>query len=128
MNNKVKKIKVKDLKPKDEILLDVFHMDEQPHRILEKRNVKNLFDENKNEISFYVELPNRERFFTFNFDPEDTVSAISYEPKIRKKTRRNRIKSRRSKRNNRRFYCYSSDGKVRARKTETIRCGKASSV
>ena len=47
---------------------------------------------------------------------------------IRLRTRRDRIKLRRSKRNNRRFYVYSSDGKIRARKTETRKCEKASCV
>lgn len=44
---------------------------------------------------------------------------VTNEPPARKKTRRDRIKERRAKRNRRRFYCYGPDGKERARKTET---------
>lgn len=50
-----------------------------------------------------------------NFSPD--------EPPARKKTRRNRIKESRAKRNRRRFYVVTPDGKERARDTGVIGLG-----
>ena len=44
--------------------------------------------------------------------------------KIRTKTKRDRIKLRRAKRNNKRFYYISSDGKIRARKSKNPKFNK----
>ena len=68
--------KIKDLKVGDVILLDVTHMDEQPHKIIEINKATNLFEKNSTDVSFLLELPNRERYHTCSFGLESHVGVV----------------------------------------------------